>query len=134
VQISKYNEKLFIFEPKNNGILLGEALAKKPFEKPIKSLAVQPDANELDTMIAFLEQNSMVVNRPTLIETYHKGLSLGLAKQIFNHNQKRYIAYAKKMRQPENTKGLALFNAFMLDCQNRQRKSNVAPYASHGEI
>lgn len=133
VQISKYNDKLFIFEPKDNGILLGEALAKKPFEKP-KSLAVQPDANELDTIIAFLEQNSMVVNRPTLIETYHNGLSLRLTKQIFDHNQKRYISYAKKMRQPEDRKGLALFNAFMLDCQNHQRKSNVAPYASHGEI
>jgi len=134
VQISKYNDKLFIFEPKENGILLGEALAKKPFEKPIKSLAVQPKANELDLIIAFVEQNSMVVNRPTLIEIYHKGLSLDMAKQIFNHNQKRYIAYTKKMRQPENRKGLALFNAFILDCQNHQRRIHVAPYASHGEI
>ena len=134
VQISRYNDKLFIFEPKDNGVLLGEALAKKPFEKPIQSAAAQPEANELDHIITFLEKHSMAVNRSTLIETYHKGLSLGLAKQIFDHNQKRYIAYAKKMRQPEDKKGLVLFNAFILDCQNHQRKSNVAPYASHGEI
>lgn len=134
VQISKYNDKLFIFEPKDNGILLGEALAKKPFEKPIQLSAEQPEANELDKIIAFLEQHSMVTDRPSLIEIYHKGLSLDLTQQIFSHNQKRYIAYAKKMRQPENRKGLALFNAFMLDCQNHQRKSHVAPYASHGEI
>lgn len=134
VQISRYNDKLFVFEPKDNGILLGEALAQKPFEKPLESLAVQPEANELEQIIAFLEQHSMVVYRPPLIETYHKGLSLDMAKQIFNHNQKRYIAYVKKMRQPEDRKGLALFNAFILDCQNHQRRTHVAPYASHGEI
>jgi hypothetical protein len=75
-----------------------------------------------------------VVDRPPLIVTYHKGLSLVMTKQIFNHNQKRYTNYIKKMRQPENRKGLALFNAFMLDCQNHQRRTHVAPYASRGEI
>lgn len=133
VQISKYNDKLFIFEPKDNGVLLGEALAKKPFEKPIQSSAAL-EANELDRIITFLERHSMVIDRPILIEAYHKGLSLDLTQQIFNHNQKRYLAYSKKMRQPENRKGLALFNAFMLDCQKHQRRIHVAPYASHGEI
>jgi len=36
------------------------------------------------------------------------------------------------MRQPDNRKGTALFNAFLLDCQNHLRKTHVAPYASHG--
>jgi len=134
VQISRYNDKLFVFEPKDNGILLGEALAKKPFDKPLESLAVQPEANDLEQIIALLEQHSMVVDRPLLIETYHKGLCLDMAKQIFNHNQKRYTAYVKKMRQPEDRKGMALFNAFILDCQNHQRRTHVAPYASNGEI
>ena len=134
VQISRYNDNLFIFEPKDNGVLLGEALAKKPFEKSIQSSAAQPEANELDEIIAFLEKQSMVVDRPLLIETYHNGLSLDLAQQIFGHNQKRYLAYSKKMKQPENRKGLALFNAFILDCQKYQRNAYVAPYASHGEI
>jgi hypothetical protein len=134
VKISEYNDKLFIFEPKDNGILLGEALARKPFEKPIQLSAGQPEANELDQIITFLEHNSMVVDRLSLIETFHKGLSLDLTQQIFNHNKKRYIAYSKKMRQPNDRKGLALFNAFILDCQNHQRKTHVAPYATHGEI
>jgi len=34
VKISRYKDKLFIFEPKEDGILLGEALAKKPFDRP----------------------------------------------------------------------------------------------------
>lgn len=133
VRISRYNDKLFVFEPGDNGILLGEALAKKPFEKPLESL-IQIETNELDRIIAFLEQHSMVVDRPPLIEAWHKSLSLDMAKQIFNHNQKRYAAYVKKMRQSEDRKGVALFNAFILDCQNHQRRNHVAPYASHGEI
>jgi hypothetical protein len=136
VQISTYNDKLFIFEPKDDGILLGEALAQKPFEKPVKSSAEagRPEVNELDQIIAFLEENSMAVDRPSLIEIYQKGLSLGVTKKIYQHNQKRYTAYLKKMRQPENIKGVALFNAFILDCQNHQRRTHLVPYASHGEI
>ena len=134
VKISEYNDKLFIFEPKDNGILLGEALARKPFEKPIQSSAAQPEANELDQIISFLEHNSMVVDRLSLIEIYHKGLSLDQTQQIFNHNKKRYLSCAKKMRQPDDIKGLALFNAFILDCQNHQRRTHVASYATNGEI
>lgn len=133
VQISRYNDKLFIFEPTDNGILLGEALALKPFEKPIE-LALKPEVNELDQIIALLEQHSMIVDRPALIETYQRGLSLGIAKKIFKHNQERYTTYVKKMRQPENRKGAALFNAFILDCKTHQRRTHVAPYAIHGEF
>jgi len=133
VHISKYNDKLFIFEPKDDGILIGEALSRKPFDKPVKSVATQPEINELEQIIAFLEQNCMVVDRQSLIEIYQKGLSLLTAKEIFKHNQKRYTAYEKKMSQPESRKGAALFNAFILDCQYRQRKSHIAIYASNGE-
>jgi len=95
VHISRYNDKLFIFEPKEDGIFLGEALAKKPFKKSVQ-LSTHPEANELDKIIAFLEHNSMVVERPMLINLYHKGLCLSVVKQIFKHNQKRYTAYITK--------------------------------------
>ena len=133
VQISRHNDKLFIFEPKENGILLGEALAQKPPEKKVESCTEQPEENELEQIMAFLEKHHMVVDRPALIEAYHKGLSLAQTKEIFQHNQKRYETYLKKMKQPENRKGSALFNAFLLDCQNHLRKTHVAPYASNGK-
>ncbi len=133
VQISRYNDKLFIFEPKENGILLGEALAQKPPEKKVESCTKLPEENEPEQIMAFLEKHHMVVDRPALIEVYHKGLSLSQTKEIFQHNQKRYEAYLKKMKQPENRKGSALFNAFLLDCQNHLRKTHVAPYASNGK-
>ncbi len=134
VKISKYKDKLFIFDPKEDGILLGEALAKKPFDRPPepKPTPVKPD--ELDLIIGFIVQQGMVVDRPTLIEVYHKGISLDRAKQVYDHNQSRYMAYMKKMRHPEDRKGMALFNAFILDCKKHLHKSPVATYASHGDL
>jgi hypothetical protein len=134
VQISQYNDKLFIFQPTPNGILLGEAMAQKPYEKPTKPSDGDPEPNELELIITFLTQNGMVVGRPTLIECHLKGLTHLMAKKVFQLNQNRYAAYIKKIKQPEQRKGEALFNAFLLDCQNHLRRIHIAPYASHGEI
>ena len=134
VQISKYNDKLFIFEPKENGILLGEALAQEPYEKSAKLSDCGPEPNELELITAFLEQHGMVVGRSSLIECHFKGLTLVMTKKIYQLNQNRYASYVKKIRQPEKRKGEALFNAFLLDCQNHQRRNHIAPYASYGEI
>ena len=134
VQISRYHDKLFIFEHGEDGVLLGEALARKPFEKPPETDIVKVEPDELDRIIAFLEHHNMVVDRPPLIEAYQKGLSLDETKKIFDHNQARYTAYMKKTRQPENRKAMALFNAFILDCQKHQRRSHVVTYACHGDL
>ena len=133
VHISQYHDKLFIFEQAPNGILLGEALAKTPYEKPTEPSVGEPEPNELEQVIHFLEQHNMMVDRPTLIEYHHKGLSLALAKNVFQLNQNRYIAFLKRMRQPEKRAGEAVFNAFLLDCGNHLRRVHIAPYASHGE-
>lgn len=134
VQISRYKDKLFIFEQGEDGMLLGEALARKPFDKPPEpeSAPVQPD--ELDTIIILLEKHNMAVDRPALIEIYHKGLTLARAEQVLQHNQSRYTDYIKKMNQPQTRKNQALFNAFILDCQKSINTNHVATYASHGDI
>ncbi len=133
VHISQYHDKLFIFEQAPNGILLGEALAQKPCEKPVKPSDSEPEPNELEQIIIFLEQHSMVVDRPALIEYHHNGLSLAMAENVFRLNQNRYSAFMKTIRQPEKRVGEAVYNAFLLDCQNHLRRVHIAPYASHGE-
>ena len=133
VHISQYQDKLFIFEQKPNGILLGEALAQKPYEKQTKPSAFEPEPNELELMVSFLEQHCMVVDRPALIEYHHKGLSLIMAKNVFGLNQNRYSAFMKKIRQSEKRTGEAVFYAFLLDCQSQLRRVHIVPYASHGE-
>jgi hypothetical protein len=134
VQISRYKDKLFIFERGEDGMLLGEALAREPFDKPPEpeSAPVQPD--ELDTIIILLEKHNMAVDRPALIEIYHKGLTLARAEQVLLHNQSRYTDYIKKMNQPKTRKNQTLFNAFILDCQKSINTNHVATYASHGDI
>ncbi len=133
VHISQYHDKLFIFKQAPNGILLGEALAKKPYERTTNPSEGEPEPNELEQIICFLEEHTMVVDRPTLIEYHHKGLSLAMARQVFQLNQDRYIAFMKKMRQPEKRAGEAVFNAFLLDCGNHLRRVHIAPYARNGE-
>lgn len=134
VKISRYKDKLFIFERSEDGILLGEAIAKKPFDRPPEPEPSPVPPDELDTIIALLEKHNMAVDRPVLIEVYHKGLTLARAEQVLEHNQSRYADYMKKMNQPDERKNQALFNAFMLDCQKSLNTNHVATYASHGDI
>ena len=133
VHISQYHDKLFIFEQAPNGILLGEALAQKPYERTTKPTEGEPELNEMEQIICFLEQHNMVVNRPTLIESHHKGLSLAMAVNIFQLNKNRYIVFMKKVRQPEKRIGEAIFKAFLFDCENHLRRVHIAPYACNGE-
>ena len=134
VHISQAEDKLFIFEPKEDGILLGEALAKKPFEKTHENGVTHLPPDELDTIIQLLAKHGMVVDRPTLIDVYHRGITLDRATQILQRNQERYTAYLKKMNQPEARKGAALFNAFILDCNKVLSTTHVPTYASHRDL
>ncbi|NDY74614.1 integrase [Desulfobacter hydrogenophilus] len=134
VKISKYKDKLFIFEQGEDGILLGEAIAKKPFDRPPAPEPSPVPPDELDTIIALLEKHNMAVDRPVLVDVFHKGLTLARAEQVLDHNQSRYADYTKKINQPDDRKNQALFNAFMLDCQKSLNTNHVAIYASHGDI
>lgn len=134
VKISRYHDKLFIFEPSENGILLGEATALKPPDKTVKSTTIDVEKNELEQIIELLEHHAMTVDRQMLIDVYHKGLSIDTATDIFNRNSSRYMAYREKIQQPDHIKGMAMFNAFILDCLAYQRKTHVAPYALHQEV
>jgi len=123
VYVSHVDDKLLIFEHKKNGILLGEAICQKPFEKPQKSSAPQLKQNQVELIRSFLEEKAMVVDTVALIERHRQGLSLCLAKTIYEQNRQRYEHYLNKLRQPPKITGTALFNAFLLDCIKYQRKT-----------
>jgi len=134
VKISRFRDKLYIFEPEKMGVLLGVAFACKPFEgsPDITDTNVPPD--ELTRIIHFLEQHSMIIDRPALIEFYHRGIDLKQIKTIYMQNQHRYDTYMKKIRQPIQQKEKALFNAFALDCHKSMYPGHVAQYAFHGDV
>jgi hypothetical protein len=133
VYISCFADKLFIFEHKDNGLLLGEALCQKPFKKPVYLPEHKIELNEVELITKFLEQQGMVIERVSLIEKKESGLTLAAAKEIYNRNKKRYRNFLLKLNQPQEKIGTAMFNAFLLDCERHQRRTHVAPYASYGE-
>jgi len=133
VYVSHYEDKLFIFEYKDDGLLLGEALAQKPFDRPVYLPDNKIEASEVERIETFLEQQGMVVERRPLIEKKKNGLTLDVAKEVYNRNRRRYRRFLLKLNQPPKMKGTAMFNAFLLDCERLQRNKHVAPYASCGE-
>ena len=122
VKISIVDDKLYIFEHKDDGVFLGEAICREPFEKTKKTPVAELKANELEQIIQFLSEKDMVVDRGALMERYKEGLTLSLARSVYEHNQPRYEGYLLKLRQPPQITGTALFNAFILDCIKHQRK------------
>jgi hypothetical protein len=115
------NGKLLIFEFKEDGILLGEAICQEPFEKPAKTSLARVKENEVERIIDFLCENTMVVDRITIIECHRKGLNLPMAKTIYERNRERYDNYRLKLKQSPQITGMALFNAFILDYSKHQR-------------
>ena len=133
VTISAFQDKLFIFEPADNGTLLGEAVPLNPPEKRVPHPEADIEKNEFEQIVELLESHAMTIDRQVLIDCCQQGLSLERAHGIVETNNKRYTAYRNKVKQPDLIKGMAVFNAFILDCQAHHQKSHVAPYATHGD-
>lgn len=123
VCVSAVNDKLYIFERKEDGILVGEAICQVPYEGAEYKPKMNLKTNEVERMIAYLSEKGMVVDREALIERHRKGLTLVMAQNVYEGNKSRYDEYLLKLRQPPRVTGSALFNAFVLDCIKHQRKS-----------
>jgi len=123
VSVSHVDDKLLIFQYRQDGILIGEAIAQQPYEKPIDGAVQRLKENEVELMCRFLVENGMVVDRSWLITSHRRGLSLEIVKLVYSLNKQRYENYCRKLRQPAQITGTALFNAFMLDCEKHQRKA-----------
>jgi len=133
VKISQFHDKLFIFEHKDNGMLLGEAICQGPYEKKKPKVEFKVEPNEFELLTGFLEQQNMSVKRVVLIEKHRNGLTLSLAKKIFKKNETRYKNYTMKWSQSPEKAKVAIFNAFILDWERHQRQHYVAPYAFNGD-
>jgi hypothetical protein len=123
VYVSPVDDKLLLFEHKKDGVMLGEAIGQQPYEKPARSDVPKLKENEVELICRFLTGNNMVVDRLWLIERHRRGLSLAMVKTVYERNKERYDGYLRKLKQPVEITGAALFNAFMLDCEKHQRKA-----------
>ncbi|MBW1833338.1 MAG: hypothetical protein JRI62_00685 [Deltaproteobacteria bacterium] len=107
VYISCFADKLFVFEYKDDGLLLGEALCQQPFEKPVYP-EHKIESNEVELIAKFLEQQGMVIERVSLIEKKNNGLTLVATKEIYNRNKRRYRNFLLKLNQPREKIGTAM--------------------------
>ena len=122
VKASLFGERLFLFEDRDDGVCLGEAV---PTQAPPKPQSVEKKAekrreqNEYELIVTFLEKNGMSCNRERLAELYRKGLTLAVTMQLVQENLIKYEKY----------KGFIAFNLFVSDFMRIGHKEDVKPYA-----
>jgi hypothetical protein len=88
---------------------------------PTGSHAPRLKENEVESISRFLTENGMSADPIWLVEAHRRGLSLAMAKTVYDQNRERYEGFSRKLRQPAEITGAALFNAFMLDCERHLR-------------
>ncbi len=122
--------RLFVFERGADGVFLGEALARKAFRKPVEPA---PEQSETERIARLLQSKGMAVDLKKIVERREKGLTLELATLVHEANRRRYERYEAKIRLPSEARAKALFDAFLLDCDRRLERNDVAPYAAFDE-
>ena len=135
VAVSRCNNKLYIFEPKKDGLFLGEALSQQPSPKP-KSVVEKSEKklkqNEIEQIAAYLENQQMSVDINSLICCYQSGLTSNIAKAVFENNTKRYDQLVAKLQQPDRA-GFVRFNAFVIDYKRYQLARTQGKAGGHGQ-
>jgi len=124
VKISHYNNKLYIFENKKDGICLGEAVCQQPSQKPrsvIEKAEERLKKNEVEQICGYLEDKQMSVDMKSLISCYQSGLTFSIAKAIFEANMDRYQQLVAKLQDP-NRAGFVRFNAFIIDIKRHHQR------------
>ena len=117
VRVSLYNNKLYIFENKDDGICFGEALPQGPSKEPKsvrKKIEKQLKQNEVEQIAEFLKSQDMLVDMKKLISCFQNGLTFSIAKTIFAKNISRYDQLKKQIKDPKSV-NFVRFNAFLID-------------------
>lgn len=124
VRVSDLGEKLLIFEEKENGMILGSAMAVGPSTKPKFVETRSKDrsqVNDYDLISAYLEKSGMTVNHERLQEMYAKNLRLDQAVEMVTENRERYAGKA----------GFIAFHLFYSDfARAKQAETKVPEYAN----
>jgi hypothetical protein len=124
VKISHYNNKLYIFEDKKDGICLGEAVCQQPSQKP-RSVTEKAEQrlkkNEVEQICGYLVDKQMSVDMKSLICCYQSGLTFSIAKAVFEANMDRYQQLVAKLQDPSRA-GFVRFNAFIIDIKRHHQR------------
>jgi hypothetical protein len=125
--------KVLIFEDKKDGVWLGDAL---PQEASIVSEQVDKksqdliERNEVEQIATFLKGKGFHIHIEPLTEKYYQGLTLSKTKNIYQEHHKRYEQYLYRPHIDKISIGIAMFNAFIFDCDRIQQVNDITPYAT----
>lgn len=133
VKVSYYDNKLYIFEDKKDGVCLGEALCQGASPKPasvIKKEEKRLKQNEVEQIAGYLEKSNMTVDISVLISCYRNGLTFNAAKIILESNTAKYDQLSTKL-QDSSREGFVRFNAFLMDYGRYQSNLRNTKEAVH---
>ncbi len=110
---------MYLFEDKADGIFIAKAIEKGPSYTPStvrQNTQKHHQAHQFDLIKAFLQSKDMSVTS-LLEKQIVNGLTLSMAQQIVEKYHERYEQYGKKINHSDQTRKVALFNAFIFDCE-----------------
>ncbi len=118
VKVSKYENKLYIFEPGEAGVSLGEAMLLSEFEKPErvkKAKEHRLKKNEFEQIVTYLEGQGMTIKKAQserLMGIYRQGLNLDKVVEIIELHKKTYESYLNNSEFSRLQVGGILCNLF----------------------
>ncbi|KJU82515.1 transposase/integrase [Candidatus Magnetobacterium bavaricum] len=118
------NDKLLLFEDKDDGLYICDALPLKEYtntDKVKQKIDNKIKKNETELIIDLFIEYSFTYNTEKLLHLMNEGLTYNIAKDILSKNQIRYLAY---------NKGFIKFNLFITDFITYMK--NTKKEDSHG--
>jgi hypothetical protein len=128
VKVSQYQNKLYIFEPAENGVGIGEAIRIDELvqaERMTKFKKKKLKTNEFEQLVAYLQQQGMTLKKTQLerlTEIYKRGLNADISRKIIKQNQKTYDSYLKTRQFGNLQVGIILFNLFVTHFTEYEKK------------
>ena len=131
VKVSEYENKLYIFEPSNDGVYLGEAMLVGNTIKPKQTQKLANKIlkkNKFEQLVIYLERKGMVVKDKELerlMELYKEGLNVDIASQIIAKHKKTYDKYLNNNDYQYLQVDIILSNLFFAHYAEFKKKERV---------
>ena len=116
VKVSEYKNKLYIFEPDEKGLCIGEAIRISEYKEPEHVQKVKEKKlkqNEFEQLVAYLERCGMTIRKiqlERLLELYKQGLKPEIAVAIIAMHKSTYDNYLNNFDKSQV--GIILCNLF----------------------
>ena len=129
VKVSLYEDKLFLFEDREDGLCIGEAMptqapSREQLERIEAKIHKKKTENSYEKVRHYLTGLNFVINEAALLQTFNEGLTLEIAQKLVLTYMPKYLA------QINAGKGFIAFNLLVADFLSyKQQQMVIKPYA-----